>query len=46
MATCEVCGNEYDKTFEICRGGEAHIFDGFSARSMRSRRSASTAAAG
>jgi hypothetical protein len=29
MATCEVCGNEYDKAFEIRRGGEAHIFDSF-----------------
>ena len=29
MATCEVCGNEYDKTFEVRRGGETHIFDSF-----------------
>jgi hypothetical protein len=29
MATCEVCGNEYDKTFELSRGGEAHVFDSF-----------------
>src|SRR6266511_4453307 len=27
MAPCEVCGNEYDKTFEIHRGGAAHVFD-------------------
>jgi hypothetical protein len=30
MATCEVCGNEYDKTMEIrVAGGEAHVFDSF-----------------
>ena len=29
MATCEVCGNEYDKTFEIRRGGATHVFDSF-----------------
>jgi hypothetical protein len=27
MATCEVCGNEYDKTFEIKIAGKTHIFD-------------------
>lgn len=31
MATCEVCGNEYDKAFEIRRPGESqtHTFDSF-----------------
>jgi hypothetical protein len=29
MATCEVCGNEYDKAFEVTRGGETHVFDSF-----------------
>jgi hypothetical protein len=29
MAVCEVCGNEYDKTFEINRDGETHVFDSF-----------------
>lgn len=29
MGTCELCGNEYDKTFEIVRGGERHVFDSF-----------------
>ena len=29
MATCEVCGNDYDKAFEIRRGGETHTFDSF-----------------
>jgi nitrite reductase/ring-hydroxylating ferredoxin subunit len=29
MATCEVCGNDYDKSFEVVRGGESHVFDSF-----------------
>ena len=29
MAKCEVCGNEYDKTFEVVRSGESHTFDSF-----------------
>ena len=29
MATCEVCGNDYDKAFEVSRDGEAHTFDSF-----------------
>jgi 3-hydroxyisobutyrate dehydrogenase-like beta-hydroxyacid dehydrogenase len=29
MARCEVCGNDYDKTFEILLGGRSHIFDSF-----------------
>jgi hypothetical protein len=29
MPRCEVCGNEYDKTMEITRGGEMHVFDSF-----------------
>ena len=29
MATCEVCGNEYDKTFEIRLDGSTHVFDSF-----------------
>jgi hypothetical protein len=30
MATCEVCGNDYDKTIEISvEGGERHVFDSF-----------------
>lgn len=29
MATCDVCGNEYDKTFEIRRGGESGTYDSF-----------------
>ena len=26
---CEVCGNEYDKCFEVRMAGETHIFDSF-----------------
>ena len=29
MPTCEVCENEYDKTFEVVVGGERHTFDSF-----------------
>ena len=29
MATCEVCGNEYDKTFEVVAAGQRHVFDSF-----------------
>jgi hypothetical protein len=29
MATCELCGNDYDKTFEVALGGERHVFDSF-----------------
>ncbi len=27
--TCEVCGNEYDKVFEVNMDGKSHIFDSF-----------------
>lgn len=26
---CEVCGNEYDKCFEVRMNGDRHIFDSF-----------------
>ncbi|MGE5443830.1 MAG: hypothetical protein ACM3SR_04415 [Ignavibacteriales bacterium] len=29
MARCEVCGNEYDKAFEIVMAGKKHVFDSF-----------------
>jgi hypothetical protein len=29
MATCDVCGNEYDKAFQLTAGGETHTFDSF-----------------
>lgn len=29
MATCEVCGNEYDRAFEVVKDGERHVFDSF-----------------
>ena len=29
MKRCEMCGNEYDKTFDIVMGGESHTFDSF-----------------
>ena len=29
MGVCEVCGNEYDKSFEVVRGDDRHVFDSF-----------------
>jgi hypothetical protein len=29
MGTCEVCGNDYDKAFEVVAAGERHVFDSF-----------------
>jgi hypothetical protein len=29
MRKCEVCGNEYDKAFEVIMAGERHVFDSF-----------------
>ena len=29
MAQCEVCGNDYDKSFEIVVNGISHMFDSF-----------------
>jgi hypothetical protein len=29
MASCEVCGNDYDKSFEVVLAGESHVFDSF-----------------
>jgi hypothetical protein len=29
MATCEVCGNDYDKSFQVILAGATHTFDSF-----------------
>ena len=29
MARCEVCGNDYDKAFQVVMGGTSHTFDSF-----------------
>ena len=29
MATCDMCGNEYDKAMQITVGDETHTFDSF-----------------
>ena len=29
MAACEVCGNEYDKAFQVQMEGSTHTFDSF-----------------
>lgn len=29
MARCDMCGNDYDKAFEVRLAGQAHTFDSF-----------------
>jgi len=29
MARCDLCGNEYDKAFEVRLAGQTHTFDSF-----------------
>ena len=29
MAVCDVCGNDYDKSFEVTFAGRRHVFDSF-----------------
>ncbi len=29
MPTCEVCGNDYDKAFQVIKGDATHTFDSF-----------------
>ena len=29
MAKCEVCGNDYDKSFTVMMNGRTHTFDSF-----------------
>jgi hypothetical protein len=29
MAKCDVCGNDYDKSFEVRINGDRHTFDSF-----------------
>jgi hypothetical protein len=29
MARCEVCGNDYQRSFEVVVGGNRHVFDSF-----------------
>jgi hypothetical protein len=29
MGKCEVCGNEYDKAFQVIQAGRTHTFDSF-----------------
>jgi signal-transduction protein with cAMP-binding, CBS, and nucleotidyltransferase domain len=46
ISTCQVCGNEYDKTFETAATARRTSSTASSARSTRSRSSANTVAAG
>jgi hypothetical protein len=29
MARCDMCGNDYDKTFQVTAKGKTHTFDSF-----------------
>jgi len=29
MPVCEVCGNDYDKAFQVIQAGRSHTFDSF-----------------
>ena len=29
MAICEVCGNDYDRAFQVIAYGKTHVFDSF-----------------
>lgn len=29
MAKCDVCGNDYPRSFEVTQGGKTHTFDSF-----------------
>jgi len=29
MSTCETCGNDYDKAFQVTMQGKTHTFDSF-----------------
>lgn len=29
MAKCDVCGNDYDKAFQVTQGGTSYTFDSF-----------------
>jgi hypothetical protein len=45
MALCEVCGNDYDKAFQVTRAGKVHTFDCFECAIQAWRQFASTAGA-
>jgi hypothetical protein len=29
MAQCDTCGNDYDKAFQVTKGGKSYTFDSF-----------------
>jgi len=35
MGRCEVCGNEYDKSFDVTLAGQTHTFDSFECAAHR-----------
>ena len=46
MPVCEVCGNDYDKAFQVTMGADTHTFDSFECAIHALRRPAPTAACG
>ena len=45
MPQCEVCGNDYDKSFEVVMAGQRHVFDSFECAAHAWRRVVHTAIA-
>lgn len=35
MSRCEVCGNDYDKSFEVCQAGRSYTFDSLECAAQR-----------
>ena len=43
MSVCEVCGNDYDKAFQVMMAGKTHTFDSFECAIHAWRRAARSA---
>lgn len=43
MTQCDVCGNNYDKSFDVIIGGVSHTFDSLTALNVPSTHSLLTA---
>jgi hypothetical protein len=41
MAVCDVCGNDYDKAFQVTQSDKTITFDSFEAQSMQMARTTS-----
>jgi hypothetical protein len=45
MAICDVCGNEYDKAFQVTQAGKTMTFDSLNVQFMRWHRAVLTVSA-